>query len=177
MGILLSRSVSQVLTYGVHTAMESDAGEILAANPLVTSQRPLIGQWIVHFCWSESAVIWVPTNDIDFTCNSTSDIGTCFRELAVPFHLQCHSRAVVLKCGNWSFLCLYFKMSKFSFENVWNTQKCLDEKVMMQLESILKCNCFFSMVYTKRSPKSYGGRKCGHRKYICENHCSRDICR
>jgi hypothetical protein len=61
MGILLTVSqfckkdkailitVSQVLTYGVHTAMESDAGEKLAANPHVTNQRPLIGQWIVHF--------------------------------------------------------------------------------------------------------------------------------
>jgi hypothetical protein len=29
------------------------------------------------------------------------------------------------------------------------------------------------MVYTKRPPKSYGGRKCCHRKNIFENHCSR----
>jgi hypothetical protein len=35
---------------------------------------------------------------------------------------------------------------------------------MIQLESILKFNCFLSMVYVKRPPKSYGGRKCGHRK-------------
>jgi hypothetical protein len=26
------------------------------------------------------------------------------------------------------------------------------------------------MVYTKRPRKSYGGRNCGHRKDICENH-------
>jgi hypothetical protein len=44
-------------------------------------------------------------------------------------------------------------------------------KVLIQLESILKFNCFLSMVYTKRSSQSYGGRKCGHRKNICENHC------
>jgi hypothetical protein len=43
-------TVSQVLTYGVHTAMESDAGQIAAPNPHVTNQRPLIGLWIVHFC-------------------------------------------------------------------------------------------------------------------------------
>jgi hypothetical protein len=29
-----------------------------------------------------------PTNDVDFTCNSTSDVGTCFRQLAVPFHID-----------------------------------------------------------------------------------------
>jgi hypothetical protein len=28
------------------------------------------------------------------------------------------------------------------------------------------------MVYTKRPPKSYGGRNCGHRRNIFENHCS-----
>jgi hypothetical protein len=48
MGILFT--VSQVLTYGVHTAMESDAGQILALNPHITNQRPLIGPWIVDFC-------------------------------------------------------------------------------------------------------------------------------
>jgi hypothetical protein len=42
-------------------------------------------------------------------------------------------------------------------------------KVLIQLETILKFNCFLSMVYTTRPPKSYGGRKCGHRKNICEN--------
>jgi hypothetical protein len=31
------------------------------------------------------------------------------------------------------------------------------------------------MVYTKRPPKSYFGPKCGHRKNICENHCSRAL--
>jgi hypothetical protein len=30
----------------------------------------------------------VPTNDVDFTWNSTSDIGTCFRELAILFHID-----------------------------------------------------------------------------------------
>jgi hypothetical protein len=54
-------------------------------------------------------------------------------------------------------------MSNFSFENVTNTLKCLDEKVLIQLESIIKFNCFLNMVYTKRPPKSY-------RKNICENH-------
>jgi hypothetical protein len=29
------------------------------------------------------------------------------------------------------------------------------------------------MVYTKRPPKSYGGRKCGHRKNICGDHWSK----
>jgi hypothetical protein len=29
------------------------------------------------------------------------------------------------------------------------------------------------MVYTKRPAKSYGGRKCGHKKNICEDHCAR----
>jgi hypothetical protein len=66
-------------------------------------------------------------------------------------------------------------MSNFSFENISNTLKCLDEKVLIQLESILKFNCFLSMVYTKRPPKSYSGRYCGHRKNICENHCSGQI--
>jgi hypothetical protein len=47
MGILFT--VSPVLTYGVHTAMESDAGQKLAPNPHVTNQRPFIGPWIVHF--------------------------------------------------------------------------------------------------------------------------------
>jgi hypothetical protein len=42
-------TVSPVLTYGVHTAMESDAGETIAPNPHVTNQRPLIGPLIVHF--------------------------------------------------------------------------------------------------------------------------------
>jgi hypothetical protein len=48
MGILFS--VSQVLTYGVHPAMESDARQTLAPNPHVTNQGPSIGPWIVHFC-------------------------------------------------------------------------------------------------------------------------------
>jgi hypothetical protein len=48
MGILFT--VSQILTYGVHTAMESDAGQRIEANPHVTNQRPSIGPWIVHFC-------------------------------------------------------------------------------------------------------------------------------
>jgi hypothetical protein len=42
--------ISHVLTYGVHTAMESDAGKYSTPNPHVTNQRPLIGPWIVHFC-------------------------------------------------------------------------------------------------------------------------------
>jgi hypothetical protein len=43
-------------------------------------------------------------------------------------------------------------------------------KVLTQLESILQFNRFLCMVYTKRPPQSYGGRNCGHRKNICENH-------
>jgi hypothetical protein len=89
-------TVSPVLTYGVHTAMESDAGETFAANPHVTNQRPLIVQWIVHFCGSERDVFTPPTDDVDFTCNSTSDIDTCFRGLAVPFHIQYHSRDICI---------------------------------------------------------------------------------
>jgi hypothetical protein len=48
------------------------------------------------------------------------------------------------------------------------------DKNLIQLESILKFNCFLSMVYTKRSSQSYGGRNCGHRKNICENHWYRE---
>jgi hypothetical protein len=47
------------------------------------------------------------------------------------------------------------------------------DKNLIQLESILKFNCFLSMLYTKRPPQSYGNRNCGHRKNICENHWSR----
>jgi hypothetical protein len=68
--------------------MESDAGEKPAPIPHVTNQRPLIDPWIVHFCGAENFSITGPTNDVNFTCNSTSDTVTCFTELAVPFHID-----------------------------------------------------------------------------------------
>jgi hypothetical protein len=49
-----------------------------------------------------------PTNDVDFTCNSTSDIGTCFRQLAVPFHIQNHSRVICI------YSCIYMKDTAFN---------------------------------------------------------------
>jgi hypothetical protein len=135
--VLLTRS--PVLTYGVHTAMDSDAGQIIAPNTHVTNQRPSPFPWIIHFCWSEKPSI-VPTNDVDFTCNSTSDIGTYFTELAVPFHIQYHYRDICI------YTCKYI-VTYSGFYSRWNF-------IALQKVNTLQLNTAINSWNTRRRPTS-----------------------